>query len=53
MRELLTRLLDECPICRNTFNQNVALIAEVTLSDEQVEAVLAHLMTTHAEHDGP
>jgi len=53
MRELLTNLIKECADCSAHFHSNVGTIIDETtreLTDDQVEALLAHMVMYHDAH---
>lgn len=50
---LLQHLLDRCSACKKRFDENVLLIVDNennTLSEDQVDFVLAKLLDGHREH---
>lgn len=52
-RTELQQLLEECPQCGVSFNENIALIADDDtrqLTEEQIKAVLASMQQSHRQH---
>lgn len=52
-REILKELLIECSPCDQHFQQNISMIVdwEQPMTDDQVEAVLVHMLDLHRQHD--